>query len=200
MAEENKTDKGDQEKSDTPSQEKDFVQLKVLYEWSAPMRHFKKMNMKRYLIILACVLGLFVILAIVGQYWLMGAIAATMFFLYVVGTVPPVKIVNRITTLGIESLNLKVDWDNIKDYWFAKKDEQTILYVDTKMKFPGRVIMLIGEDGAEKVHKILKEKVPYKDLRGQSAISKMNEGVWINRLETEESDVEEELKKKKSKK
>lgn len=166
------------------AQEKEtFIQRKVLFSWSAPMRSFKKLDKKRYWTIAAAVLALFVVLAILGQFGLMAAIAAVMFLVYVLGTVPPEDIKHVITTLGVETVEKNYDWKDLRDYWFSVKDDVGILNIDTNVTFPSRLIMLINKGDQSKLHIILKEKLPYKDVRDQSSLSKISEGEWVNLLD-----------------
>ncbi|MBN2101068.1 hypothetical protein JW710_04245 [Candidatus Dojkabacteria bacterium] len=171
---------GENSSTNTGQQETKVVQREIIYKWMAPMRHFKKLEKKRFFIILAGILGFFVILVILGQYWLMAALAAVMFLIYVVGTVPPARIEHVITTHGIETVDEKVDWTDVESYWFSKKDNQLILNVETKLRFPARLVMLVSEENMKKVHGILKERIMYKDLRKQGTLSRIVDGAWVD--------------------
>ncbi len=177
----NSTKKSDSNSKDTKM---DHIPRKVLYSWKSPMRHFKKMDMKKYWTVVAFVLVLFVFLAILSHfYWFMAAIAAIMFLVYVVGTVKPSKVEHKVTTQGVETVGGKFKWEDFKDYWFARKDDQMHLYIDTELKLPGRVVMLVDKKDVEKLHKILHERLNYKDLRKQSRVSKVLDGEWMNKLD-----------------
>ncbi len=168
--------------------EEEVKQRKVLYEWKSPMRHFKKMDKKKYFMILAIVLGFFVVLVLVKQYWLMAAISAVMFLLYAWGTVPPAELKHVITTEGIESAGTEVEWKNLKGYWFTRKDDQLILNVETDLRLPGRMIMLVSDDEMTRTHQILAPRIKYLDKRKQDKLSKTIDGVWINKLNQEDAE------------
>ncbi|MBN1617968.1 hypothetical protein JW887_01335 [Candidatus Dojkabacteria bacterium] len=165
-----------------PNDKEPIVQRDVYYTWHAPSRHFKKMDMKRFWLIVAVVLGTFVILAILGQYWLMAAIASVLFLVYAVGTVPPVDIEHRITSLGIESANAEFLWKDMKTYFYSQKDRQLILNVDTNLRFTPRLIMLVDKKQLDETNEILFTKLKYADLSKQNYLSKMIDGQWINML------------------
>jgi len=166
------------------SKDKENVtQREILYKWSSPMRHFRKIDMKRYRVIVVIVLAFFVVLAILGQFWLMIAIAAVMFVLYAIGTVSPATLDHCITTVGVETVGQNTEWKNLKSYWFSMKDNQLHLNVDTSVSFPGRLIMLVSEKEADDLHGILKDRLKYSDLREQKYFSKITDGVWVDKLE-----------------
>lgn len=155
------------------------VVKEILYRWKAPMRHFKKMDIKKYWVLLAGVLGLFVVLAILGQFWFMAAIASVMFLLYVLGTVPPVEVEHLISTIGVETLEKEYKWEELAAYWFSRRDEQLILNIDTKLRIPARVIMLINPADQANIQKILVDRLTYKDFRKQGKVSKITDGEWL---------------------
>jgi hypothetical protein len=164
----------------------------VLYEWTSDQRAFRRLKKRQYLIVLASVVILMVALAILGQYWFMAALGALMFLLYAVGTVPPAQVTHVITNHGIETNNVKYEWDKLESYWFGKRDDQKYLNVETSIPFPGRLIMLVDDEQLMKVHEMLKTRLKYVDMRGQSRFSAFLEGDWINMVEGEESGGNEE--------
>lgn len=173
--------------SNSSNQDKEkVIQREVLYKWSSPMRHFKRMDIKRYWVIAAIVLAFFVVLTIVGQFWLMIAITAVMFLIYVIGTVPPVVLDHCVTTLGVESTGQNTQWKHLKSYWFSKKDNQMHINIDTNIAFPGRLIMLVSEKEADDLHKILNDRLKYSDMREQKYMSKVVDGVWMDKLEEDD--------------
>ncbi|MEA3356937.1 MAG: hypothetical protein U9Q67_00680 [Patescibacteria group bacterium] len=187
-----KTQSGANSAKDLPKDETTVLKREVLLKWSSPMRYFKPMDKKKYFTIMACVLAFFVILAILGQFWLMAAIASVMFLLYVVGTVPPVKVDHEFTSIGIETMGVEYKWKELTDYWFSKKDDQVHLNVGSKLKFPARLIILVNKDNFDQVDAVLSKRLKYKDYRKQSAINKIIEGEWINKLGKED---EEDMKR-----
>lgn len=155
----------------------------VLYEWSSDQRAFRRLKKRQYLIVLASVVIFMVVLAILGHYWLMAALAALMFLLYAVGTVPPVKVTHVITNHGIETNNMKYEWEKLTSYWFGKREDQKYLNIETNISFPGRLIMLVDDEQLMKVHEVLMNRLIYSDMRGQSRFSSFLEGSWINMIE-----------------
>jgi hypothetical protein len=179
---------GDKSTEDKAPDAQDSVkQRKVLLEWESPMRHFKKMDRKKFFLILFGVMAFFVVLVILQQYWLMLAIAAVMFMVYAWGTVPPAELHHVITNKGIESAGSDVEWENLTEYWYTKKDDQYILNVKTNVRLPGKFIMLVNEDQLWKTHEILSNRLKYKDMRKQDKLSKVLDGVWVDLLKQDSS-------------
>ncbi|MFH1547256.1 MAG: hypothetical protein ABIC57_02105, partial [bacterium] len=160
------------------NEKKEVVQREELYKWSSPMRIFQQLDKKKFWMISLAVLALFVVLAILGHYILMIAIASVMFLVYVLGTVPPETVNHVITSLGVESMDKKYNWEILSSYWFSKKDDKRILNIETKFAFPSRLILLVGEADMKSIHPLLKERLVYKDLREQKAMEKLSEGEW----------------------
>lgn len=156
------------------------VQKKILYKWRAPIRHFRKMDMKKYWMVVAAVLAFYVLLALLGHYWLMVAIAAVMFVIYVLGTVPPAKTKHMITSIGVDTLEKEYRWDQLDLYWYSRKDNQYVLNIETNMDVPGRLIMLVSKEDVKRTNEILQNYLEYKTVKKQSKFSKLTEGEWVD--------------------
>jgi hypothetical protein len=170
-------------KDNSSIDKKKVIQRDILYKWESDMRTYKKLDKKKFWMVSAAVLVLFVVLAILGQFGLMAAVAAVMFLFYVLGTVPPEKVSHLITTLGVETMDKEYKWEKLQDYWFSKKDGAIVLNVDTSLTFPSRLIMITDKGGMDNIHGLLKDKLKYRDFRDQSSLSRVSEGEWINLLE-----------------
>lgn len=156
---------------------------RVLYKWTSDQRAFRRLKKRQYLTVLASVVIFMVVLAILGHYWFIAALAALMFLLYAVGTVPPVKVTHVITNHGIETNDMKYGWEKVRLYWFGKRNDQKYLNIETSISFPGRLIMLVDDEQLVNIHKILENRLEYSDLRGQSWLSVLLDGKWINMVE-----------------
>jgi len=52
-------------------------------------------------------------------------------------------------------------WVQLKRFWVTEKWKDTILNIETNLKFPGRLMMLLGETSKEKVKELLQKQVQY---------------------------------------
>ena len=137
------------------------VELKSLLKWSAPVRPFKKRDREYYTTIAAIVFLLAVILLFLKEWLLIAVMAALMFVAYVLATVPPESVEHELNTRGILTGGKLYKWEDMLRFWFTKKWSETILHLDTKLKFPGRLMLLLGDQDEAQVKAIIAPKVQY---------------------------------------
>ncbi|AKM78774.1 MAG: hypothetical protein UX85_C0008G0045 [Candidatus Beckwithbacteria bacterium GW2011_GWB1_47_15] len=135
------------------------VKVETLLSWQAPVRPFKKRDREYYTTIGAIGFLLAVILLFLKEWLLIAVIAALMFVAYVLATVEPEKTSHEITTVGILTGDKTYKWEDLKRFWFETKWSDKILHVDTKLSFPGRLMLLLGDTSEEEVKKILEQHV-----------------------------------------
>lgn len=164
---------------DDPSQPKKVVQNIKLFEWEAPDRYEYSFNDKSFIILIAISLVLIVFLAILQKYFLMGALIALLFFIYVVFTTKPMKIKHKITARGIDFNDKLYEWYMFDNFYFTKRNKQNFLIVNTKLRFPNSLIMLLEEKDRLPVFLLLQEYVLYKDIKKQDRLEKMSFGEYI---------------------
>ena len=145
------------------------MEEKILLEWEAPDRVFTKRgrgyfkNLFTILFILAAVAVFF------KEFLLAGVLAALGFIQYVLGTVPPRMVKHQITNYGVKTHGREYLWDELEDFWFTEKDGHTVLNVDTKRLFPGRLFLILSGVSKNDIGKILSahltyHKVPHVDV------------------------------------
>jgi len=109
----------------------------------------------------------------------MAALISLLFFIYVVFSTKPEKVKHRITARGIEFGDKLYDWYMLKDFYFTKKKEQNFLLVDTKLRFPPALVILLDEEDRLPIFLLLQEYVLYKDIKKQKRFEKMSFGEYI---------------------
>lgn len=137
------------------------IELKTLLKWSAPVRPFKKRDREYYTTIAAIVFLLAVILLFLKEWLLIAVMAALMFVAYVLATVPPESVEHELNTRGIMTGGKLYKWEDMLRFWFTKKWSETILHLDTKLKFPGRLMLLLGDQDEAAVKALIQPKVQY---------------------------------------
>lgn len=165
------------EESDIPA--KKVVQNIKLFEWEAPDRYRFEFNTKTFWIILALSLVFVLFLAILEQYYFMASIIALLFFVYVAGTNKPFRIKHKITARGVDTGGKLFEWFVLDSFWFSIKNGQYLLIIETKLRYPKSLMLLL--DGADKdaIFVLLQEKVLYKDIRKQSRLDVLTYGNYI---------------------
>lgn len=158
---------------------KKVVQKIKLFEWESPIRVPFAFEMNSFLIIVALCLFFILFLAILGHYLLMFAIIALLFLIYVSGTTKPVDVKHQITARGIESLDVLYEWYMLDNFYFTKKKDNYILILETNLRFPSQLFILIDKKDIETIFLLLQDQLLYKDIKKQSSWEKMNNGEYI---------------------
>ena len=143
------------------SQKAKPVELKTLIKWQAPMRPFKKRDREYYTTIAAIVFLLAVILLFLKEWLLIAVIVAMMFVAYVLATVKPEMSEHEINTRGVVTGEKTYKWAELERFWFSKKWQDTILHIDTNIKFPGRLMMLVNDADEKKMKEALAKYVQF---------------------------------------
>lgn len=152
-------------------------EVRELLTWESASRPFKKRDSK-YFVNIGLILVLVAAIAIFFQEFLFLAVLLALFFyFYVAGTVEPEKISHRITNQGITTANHSYTWGDLTDFWYTEKYGEVILTVGSKLRFPGRLIMIVPYIDREKAKKILVEYLPYREKVPTTPIDELVE--WI---------------------
>ncbi len=167
------------------------VQNIKVYDWDAPIRLKIGFEKKAYFSVVIIAAIFVVYLAILGQYGLMASIVALLFFIYVSGVYEPIEIRNRITTRGIEtpisieeekeivSTSKLYEWYMLEDFAFYRKNEQIMLIIRTKLRFPTKLMLLLSEKKIKPIYKILEKKIIYRDIKRENVLDKIVYGEYI---------------------
>jgi len=149
------------------------VEVRSLLKWQAAVRPFKKRDRDYYTTIAAIVFLLAVILLFLKEWLLIAVMVALMFVAYVLATVEPESAEHEITTVGMKTGDKIYKWEVLRGFWFSKKWKDVILHIDTKLGFPGSLMMLLGDKNQEEIKKILEKyiqfEIPEKTFMDRSA-------------------------------
>jgi hypothetical protein len=167
------------ELEDDRAQPEKVVQNIKLFEWEAPDRYEYSFNDKSFIVVIAISLVLILFLAILGKYFLMAALIALLFFIYAVFSTKPMKVKHKITARGIDFNDKLYEWFMLDNFYFTKRNGQEFLIVNTKLRFPGTLIILLDEDDRLPIFLLLQEYVLYKDIKKQGRLEKMSLGEYI---------------------
>ena len=137
--------------------------LKVLLEWQAAVRPFKKRTREFYTTIGAIASLLIIILLFIQEWLLIVVIIAFAFVSYVLGTVRPGQAKHEITNRGIITGESKFTWPELNRFWFSQKFGQKILHVETNIRFPRQLMLLLNETSQEKVKKLLEDYLLFEE-------------------------------------
>jgi len=143
--------------------------------WSSPSRLFKKRDKEYFTNIGAIVFLLIVILVFAREFLLIAAVVSVVFLIYVLSTVPPENVNNKITNLGIESAGHYYRWEELGEFWFEEQWGQVMLII--RPIYGPRIIVLLGDQDKKRVRELLAEHVPFREKPEKSWVD--NASTWI---------------------
>ena len=149
-----------------------------LLEWVAPSRPFKKRSQEFYRTVGALALLIIIILFFIREFLLIGVIISVLFVMYVLSTVPPEMIRNRITKLGIETHTHFHKWEELVNFWFDERDGHRMLVIRTILPFPTHLQLMLENVSESDIKKILLEKMPFQEKPERTPLD--NAATWLS--------------------
>ena len=130
---------------------------RVLVSWRAAGRPFKRRDRGDYTTIGAIVFLVAIILLFLKEWLLIAVMIALAFVAYVLASVPPEETKHELTNKGIRTGDKLYRWQELWRFWIEEKWRQKMLVVETRYKFPRRLLLMLGEADEELVKRTLKE-------------------------------------------
>jgi hypothetical protein len=153
-----------EETTKTPPSPQEVIpsfRVKTLLSWQAPERIFKPRNKDFWATVLSIALLVSIILFFAKEYFLIATIFALIFFYYILSTQPPKNINYKITNQGLVWGEQKHAWNSLDFFFIDQEEEQNVLYVNTLLNFPKRLIMPLGNQDQKEVKGIMEDFLPY---------------------------------------
>jgi hypothetical protein len=132
----------------------------TLFEWEAPERSFKKRDKDFWITAIAILVLFSVVLIFIKEFFLVVALVSVLFLYYVLSTVPPQNIKNKITNRGVGFGEAKYGWDLLLRFWFKKSLNSELLEFETNLRIPRQISLVINEADKEKIKAIVLKKLP----------------------------------------
>jgi hypothetical protein len=119
------------------------LDAKSIISWKSPVRVFRARS-RRYFIKIALFAVVFILAAIAfEEFALVGVIIALVFMAYVLALSAPETIEHKITNMGIISGGRAFLWEELDSFWYDKRGDDRLLIVQTNLRFPTRLIILL---------------------------------------------------------
>lgn len=152
------------EEKESPMEVIPSKEEKKLFEWTALRRPYQKKD-KEFWVTVLSVLGLVsLILFFVKEWFLIAALMGFVFLYYVLTTVQPEKSKYKITNKGVYiSSSEKLDWDSLKRFWIDEKWGYQVLNIETWLKFPRVVSLVIPQEEKQEVVGLLEKYLPQEE-------------------------------------
>ncbi len=151
--------------------------IRTLLVWNAPSRPFRKRDRSYYTTIGILVTLLILIALLAQEILLIGVLLALAFVSYVLGFVPPEDLEYKVSTQGITIGDHFYFWDNLDSFWFSEKEGHKVLNVLTHLRFPGMLMIMIGNQNEEVVKKVVARYLPFHEIAPRSMMDKWSESL-----------------------
>ena len=128
-------------------EDKIFRPSATLIEWEAPERAFKKYTREFYRRMGVILIFFAFLLLIIQDYTVIAVLGVIFFVVYVFHSVPPRKVVHKITTNGVYyAMDYHYMWKELRSFHFEKKDNIRYLVMSTVDPLPGRIFLIIDKN------------------------------------------------------
>jgi hypothetical protein len=151
--------------------------LQTLLSWTAPSRPFRRKDRSYYTTIAIIVTLLILIALLIQEFILVGVLLAVTFVAYVLGFVPPEDIPYKLSTQGVTIDNHFYLWGELDSFWLNKKEDQTLVTITTKLKYPAQVSMVLTDENIDQVRQTMAKYLPFHEIPPRAFMDRWAEGL-----------------------
>ena len=151
--------------------------VRTIISWKAPSRPYRKKARSYYTTVALLIILVSLIAFFWGERLLIGAILALGFLVYVLNFTPPGEIEYKISSQGIIIGDHFYHWEELDSFWFSEKEGQKILNVLTKFRFPGLLMLVMGDTEEEHLQTIVAHYLPFHEIAPKSTLEKWSESL-----------------------
>src|SRR4030043_375499 len=149
---------------------------KFLFEWEAPERTFQRRDRDFWITAIAILALVSVIFIFIKEFFLVIALGSVLFLYYVLSTVPPGNVKNKISNRGIYFGEARYGWDILERFWFKKSLSYELLLIETRLKFPRQISLVINPADKERIKGIITKRITRLE-DSPSTVDKLAKGV-----------------------
>jgi len=135
-----------------------------LYSWKSPERLYVPRNNKWFLYLFSLILIVILVLLFIHEFIIIAPVAAVGFVTYIIATVPPHIGEHKLTNEGINTANHSYLWSELYDFWLTEKYGETIVNIDTKLNYPNRLTIVVGEGDKVRIKEIMAQFIPFREI------------------------------------
>ncbi len=155
----------------------EYDPVRELLTWQAPARPHMVRGRSFYTTVATLVILLSCIAFFFQEWLLIGAMIALGFLVYVLNFVAPSDIIYKFSTQGVTIGDHFYHWEELDSFWFEKKGEQHLMYILTRFRFPGMLILVIGETDQDRIKKTAAIYLPFREIAPKSQFDKWTESL-----------------------
>jgi hypothetical protein len=151
--------------------------VKTLLTWDAASRPYRKKDRSFYTVSFVLIALISAIALLAGQIMLIGVLLAFLFLVYALNFVPPEDVEYKISTQGVTISDHFYHWQELDSFWFTEKEGSKLLHILTRLRFPGVLIIVLGEKEEGEVKRVVARYLPYHEIAPKSLMDKWAEGL-----------------------
>lgn len=152
--------------------------LKILLSWKAAARPFRKKDRSFYTTVALLLILISGIAFFSGQVMLIGVFLSLGFLIYVLNFIPPEDIEYKLSNQGVTIGDHFYHWQQLDSFWFSEKDGFKILHILTLIRFPGVLMLVLGDSPSqEDIKKTVAKFLPYHEIAPKSQIEKWSDSL-----------------------
>jgi len=133
---------------------------KTLFSWIAAERPFQRRNRDFWITAIAILVLVSVFLIFIKEFFLIVALVSVLFLYYVLSTVPPENTDYQITNRGIHFGDTFYPWSLLSRFWFKSNLSSLQLHIETLLRFPRQVSLVINPSDQEKIKNLIVKRIP----------------------------------------
>ncbi|MBU1031476.1 hypothetical protein KKE03_00940 [Patescibacteria group bacterium] len=173
------------ESEQPPQDEREFFtpkmmeteEIKTLLSWEAPARPFRKKDRSYYTTVAILAVLLILIAFLAHEFLLIGVILSFAFVAYVLAFVSPHSVTYKISTQGITIGEDFYLWHFLDAFWFKEKEKSKVLHIQTRLRFPAQLMLVLGDQDEEQIKKIVSRFLPYVEVPYKTWMEKWSESL-----------------------
>ena len=161
----------------------------IFFSWEKEISiEDRKVISKRFtnaLILIGVFVGL--LLLAMQQFFVLLVVASMIVFAQSLRKVSPEKVKYEISNHGVTIDDSIYYWDNLRRFFFLKKENSEILVIDTVVNFPGRIYLSIDINDKDKIKLLLEKYLHYLDAEPRTFLDNAYDKV-INKFSVDEDE------------
>lgn len=154
-------------------------EIVTVHSWRSPSRPYKPRSREVFTTLGAMIILISLILLFAKEIMLIAVIVSAFFVFYALNTTAPEEVEHRVMTNGIESTGHFYNFKDLRDFWFSDRYGHKVLYINTKAKFPGRLVMLLNGESEEKIKGLLLKNLTFREKPEKTWIDNASE--WLSK-------------------
>lgn len=145
--------------------------------WKSKARPFKRRGKDYFLTLILIVLVFILVSTLVREFLLIGVVLSLAFVAYVLAIVEPEVVEHKVTKSGFVSGDHPYLWEELKSFWFERKGDHDILNIETKLRFPARLILILEGVSQHGIKNSLEKHIEFRETPQYNILDR-----WAHKL------------------